>query len=185
MLQLPEEPTLRWRPGQYDLDDAYTREDLTAWPDQAPRYRDQPAPGERTLIPTRWDPYPVFDPAEERATQRRQNRRDRRRGPTTTTTARRTTNVATRLAHRRRAQQFIGLIPLPPSFHEFDRLSGQQRIQVALLFSIKEELTPSGQGHPTILPWRRTVIQEYEDELAIEWATECIECGLPRGPWCF
>ena len=78
--------------------------------------------------------------------------------------------VAARLAHRRRAQQFIGMTPLPTLFQECDRLSGHQRIQVALLFSIKEELVPLGEGHPTIMPWKRTVIQEYDEELALEWA---------------
>jgi len=187
--QAPGEPLLRWRPD-YSSDDfidpMLTINDILQWPEQAPAYRQRPRTTERTVIPPTWDPYP--DSRTYRAPRAsgpsRTTRGALRHRPTTMMTARRTRNEATRLAHRRRALSFLTLIPLPQSFAEFDRLSMSQQRQVAYLFSMQEELNPSNQAHPTVLHWRRTIIQEYEGDLAGEWEHPCIECSLPFGPWC-
>ena len=191
MLHREGSPTLRWQPGDRDYDREHTLEDLLGWPDRPPTYLADPHANERTLVAARWDPYPIFDqqPRSNAARQRINNRRDNRRfgrpAPTTTTTARRTTNVAARLSHRRRALAFIHAAPLPRDFQEFDRLAPSQQDRAAFFFLVQEEIVPTNQAHPTVMHWRRTIIQEHEEALAEEWSRMCIECSLPVGPWCY
>ena len=100
-------------------------------------------------------------------------------------TARRTHDQARRLAHRRRAIDYIERCPLATTFAEFDRLNRHQRLKTVFLFSIKDDISPINVAHVDFLPWKKTIINEYEDVLAMDWEHTCIECRLPVGPWCY
>ena len=107
-LQQPLKPTLRWMPNFHSSWDdikinvEHTFDDLSNWPNSAPRYTERPQGGKHSLIEPCWEPYPHADDKGWRGPIRRNRDRVRpgRHNQTTTArTARHTTNSALHLTH--------------------------------------------------------------------------------------
>jgi hypothetical protein len=99
--------------------------------------------------------------------------------------ARRTTNRIVEARHHDKARDYLEWAPLPVNWDEYDQLTARQRFKVARLFSIENSLLNfRDDEYQAILNWKRTVIQEWQEEIEADWTYPCIECRLPRGPWC-
>jgi len=200
-LQQFGEPPLRWRPEyghnwQHPIDPEWTLEDLMTWPQQAPAYQEHPRADERTLARASWDPYPTSRVQEERFVFN-----DLRHGAgphqgqannPTRPMARRSDNNPPRqhinirsVTHKRRAMEYLSLTPLPHTYDEYYALHFGQKLKVAYLFSIENSIIPYGETSPSIQYWKRTVLQEWDEELSRDFQVHCEDCRLPRGPWCF
>jgi len=198
-LQQFGEPPLRWRPEygrswQHPIDPEWTLEDLTSWPQEAPAYQERPRTNERTIMRASWDPYPTsradrFSYNDLRSEVR--PRRGRANDPTRPM-ARRSDNGPPRrhinirsVTHKRRAMEYIGLAPLPHTYDEYYSLHFGQKLKVAYLFSVENSIIPYGETSLNIQYWKRTVLQEWDEELSNSFRDRCEDCNLTRGPWCF
>jgi hypothetical protein len=172
------------------------RRSLSPVPSDAelPPYSERPRPAERVIRRAQWDPYPNSRPQPhpnrcrsylpEPAPPPFPDRRTRRR-TNTQMRARRTTNRIVEARHHDKARDYLEWAPLPVNWDEYDRLTARQRFKVARLFSIENSLLNfRDDEYQAILNWKRTVIQEWQEEIEADWTYPCIECRLPRGPWC-
>jgi len=87
--------------------------------------------------------------------------------------------------HKRRAMEYISLAPLPHTYDEYYSLHYGQKLKVAYLFSVKNSIIPYGETSPSIQYWKRTVLQEWDEELSRDFRDQCEDCSLTGGPWCF
>jgi len=197
-LQQFGEPPLRWRPEygrnwQHPIDPEWTLEDLTTWPQEAPAYQEHPQSNERTIMCTSWDPYPMTRDRFSYNDLRSDVRpcRGRANDPTRPMARRSDNNPPRRhinirsVTHKRRAMEYISLAPLPHTYDEYYSLHYGQKLKIAYLFSVENSIIPYGKTSPSIQYWKRTVLQEWDEELSQDIRDCCEDCSLTRGPWCF
>jgi len=68
--------------------------------------------------------------------------------------------------HKRRAMEYISLAPLPHTYNEYYSLHYGQKLKVAYLFLVENSIIPYSKTSPNIQYWKRTVLQEWDEELA-------------------
>ena len=81
--------------------------------------------------------------------------------------------------------EYIGLAPLPHTYDKYYSLHFGQKLKVAYLFSVENSIIPYGETSLNIQYWKRTVLQEWDEELSNSFRDRCEDCNLTRGPWCF
>ena len=71
------------------------------------------------------------------------------------------------------------------TYDKYYSLHYRQKLKIAYLFSIENSIIPYGETSPSTQYWKRTVLQEWDEELSRDSRDRCEDCSLTRGPWCF
>ena len=159
-----------------------------------PRYTESPRIGETILCRGQHAPYDP-EPSDNSSSNRyvppyRRIRINPYRRTDTNLIARRTNDIAILARHHRLAKEYLQEALLPANPYEHSRLSRENQLKAAKLFAIWNAIEPfdefenDAMGNPTYLSWKCRVIMDWMEETSEDWAYPCINCHLPRGPWC-
>ena len=158
-----------------------------------PRYTEDPRVGETVLRrgPTApYDPEPSISSNARYVPPYRRIRINPYHRTETSMIACRTHDIAVLARHHRLAKEYLQEAPLPANPYEHSRLSHANQLKAAKLFVIWNAIEPfedndtDAMGNPGYLNWRRRIIMDWMEETNEDWAYPCINCHLPRGPWC-